>query len=122
MCVRACACACACGCGCGCGCVCVCVCGVRVCVCENQYLVSIENSIFNFMQNAIFVVVFCHVFSLFFQTVLRSLQNAINPLNQSQRSIPRTVNSNGGALNPAGILDFLIYFVINKQTKIRAAG
>ncbi len=112
--------------------MCVCACvraragvGVCVCVCENQYLVSIENSIFNFMQNAIFVVVFCHVFSLFFQTVtnarLRSLQNAINPLNQSQRSIPRTVNSNGGALNTAGILDFLIYFVINRQTKIRAA-
>ncbi len=100
MCVRACAC--------GCGCVCVCVC---VCVFENQYLVSIEKSIFNFVQNAIFVVVFCHVFSLFFQTAtnacLRSLQNAINPLNQSQRSIPRTVNSNGGALNTAGILELL---------------
>uniref|UniRef100_A0A8C1NB07 NACHT domain-containing protein n=1 Tax=Cyprinus carpio TaxID=7962 RepID=A0A8C1NB07_CYPCA len=39
-----------------------------------------------------------HVFSLSFQTVtntsLPSLQNAIHPLNQSQRIIPRIVNSN----------------------------
>ncbi len=91
------------------------------------YLIGIEKSIWNFMQNAIFVLLFCHVFSLFFQTAtnvsLLSLQNAINPLNQSQRTIPRTVNSpgNGGALNTPSILVFLIYFVINKQTKIRAA-
>ncbi len=34
---------------------------------------------------------------------LLSLQNAINPLNQSQRTIPQTVDSNRGALNTPGI-------------------
>ncbi len=68
------------------------------------YLVVIEESILNFMQNAIFAVLFCHVFSLFSQTAtnasLPSLQNAIYPLKQSQRTIPHTVNSTGnGALN-----------------------
>ncbi len=59
------------------------------------YLVVIEKSIFNFMQNAIFAVLFCHVFSLFSQTAtnasLLSLQNAIYPLKQSQRPIPQIV-------------------------------
>ncbi len=61
------------------------------------------------------------MFSPFFQTTtnasLLSLQNAINPLNQSQRTIPRTVDStgNGGALNTTGILVFLIYFVLCDQ-------
>ncbi len=63
------------------------------------YLVGIEKSIFNFTQNVISAVLFCHVFSIFFQTAtnasLTSLQNAINPLNQSQRTIPRTVDSTG---------------------------
>ena len=42
------------------------------------------------------------------------MQNAINPLNQSQCTIPRIVNSNGGALTP-GILVFLIYFALFDQ-------
>ncbi len=83
------------------------------------YLVGIEKSILNFTQNAISAVLFCHVFSLSFQTAanssLPSLQNAIHPLNQSQRTIPRIVNSNGGALNTPGILVFLIYFVLFDQ-------
>ncbi len=66
------------------------------------YLVGIEKSIFNFTQNAISAVLFCHVFSKpRTNASLPSLHNAINPLNQSQRTIPRTVDStgNGGALN-----------------------
>ncbi len=79
------------------------------------YLVGIEKSVFNFMQNAISAVLFCHVFSHFFQTAtnasLLSLQNAINPLSQSQRSIPRTVDSTGNEY----ILVFLICFVLCDQ-------
>ncbi len=93
------------------------------------YLIGNEKYIFYFMQNAITAMLFSHVFSPFFQIVINaglpSLQNAMNPLSQSQRTIPRTVNStgNGGALNTPGILDFLIYFVLcDQQTnKIRAA-
>ncbi len=81
------------------------------------YLVGIEKSIFCFTQNAISTVLFCHVFSLSFQTVtnasLPSLQNAIHPLNQSQRTIPCIVDSNVyNALNTPSILVFLIYFVL----------
>jgi len=61
------------------------------------YLVGIEKTFINFAQNAISFVLFCHVFSLTFQNAtnssLLSLQNAIYPLNQSQRTIPRTVNN-----------------------------
>ncbi len=46
---------------------------------------------------------------------LLSLQNAINPLNQSQRTVDST--GNGGALNTPGILVFLIYFVLCDQQK-----
>jgi len=51
-------------------------------------------------------VLLCNVFSLSFQTATNTslpfLQNATYPLNQSQRTIPRNVNSNGSALtNPA---------------------
>ena len=64
-------------------------------------------------------MLFCLVFSLSFQTTtnasLLSLQNAINPLNHSQRTITRIVNSNGGTLNTPGILVFLIYFVLFYQ-------
>ncbi len=62
-------------------------------------------------------MLFCHVFSQTNASLL-SLQNAINLLNQSQRTIPRTVDrstGNGGALNTAGILVFLIYFVLSDQ-------
>ncbi len=69
------------------------------------YLVGMEKSIFNLTQNAISAILFCHVFSLTFQTVTNanppSLQNVIHPFNQSQRTIPRTVDRNGGALNIA---------------------
>ncbi len=97
---------------------------------QNQYCIwSVLKSIFfHFMQNAISAVLFCHVFSLSFQTAtnasLPSLQNAIHLLNQLQRTIPCIVTSNGGALNTPGILVFLIYFVLcDQQTnkKIRAA-
>ncbi len=79
-----------------------------------SYLVGIEKSIFFYWKCDI--VLFCHVFSQTNASLL-SLQNAINPLNQSQRTIPRTVDStgNGGALNTAGILVFLIYFVLSDQ-------
>ncbi len=64
-----------------------------------------EKSIFNLMQNAISTILFCHVFSLTFQTAananLPSLQNVTYPFDQSQRTIPRTVDRNGGALNIA---------------------
>ncbi len=66
-------------------------------------------------------MLFCCVFSLFFQTAtnssLHSLQNAINTLNQSQRTILHTVDStgNGGALNTPGIQVFLICFVFSDQ-------
>ncbi len=70
-------------------------------------------------------MLFCHVFSLFFKTAtnasLPSLQNAIYPLSQSQRTIPRTVNGNGGALNKPGILVFLIQPTLwstNKNKKL----
>jgi len=80
------------------------------------YLVGIEKSFINFAQNVTSIMLFCHVFSLSFQNAtnasLLSLQNVIYLLNQSQRTIPRTVNSNGGALNTVGILVFLIYFVL----------
>ncbi len=69
------------------------------------YLVGMEKSIFNLTQNAISAILFCHVFSLTFQTAananLPSLQNVTYPFDQSQRTIPRTVDRNGGALNIA---------------------
>ncbi len=79
-----------------------------------SYLVGIEKSIFFYWKCDI--VLLCHVFSQTNASLL-SLQNAINPLNQSQRTIPCTVDStgNGGALNTAGILVFLIYFVLSDQ-------
>ncbi len=85
---------------------------------QNQYCIwSVLKSKKNFTQNAISTVLFCHVFSLSFQTVtnasLPSLQNAIHPLNQSQRTIPCIVDSNVyNALNTPSILVFLIYFVL----------
>ncbi len=78
----------------------------------NQYCMwSVLKSIcFYCTQNVISAVLFCHVSSILFQTAtnasLLSLQKTTNPLNQSQRTIPSTVNStgNGGALNTPGIL------------------
>ncbi len=49
---------------------------------------------------------------------LLTLQNAINPLNQSHRTIPHTVDSNGSALNTPGIQVFFI-FVIKEKAKIK---